>query len=388
MADAASRPRDAAVTFSVMTLRRYLRITLGCLLLGLVMGLLSAAQLVLTPMNGPGGYTFAHALIMQTPFWVFWAPVFPLIMMLVARYPLERETLRRNGIRHGGAAILVALLHLALLMWFMHIIGHGYPSGHSFILHFTQAVRYRLWGHLFAYFVLLCIALVADYYGKYRERRLRASQLEAQLSQAKLQALRMQLHPHFLFNALNSIAMLTRRNENARAVRMIAGLGDLLRYVLEDSPSDEVALRDELRFVERYLEIERVRFGERLHVHIDVQDGALDAFVPTLLLQPLVENAIKHGVARQPSGGAITITGARVGDRIVLEITDDGPGMSPGPREGTGLGLVNTRRRLQQLYDDQFTFDVGNSPDGGVRATVWLPYNAARRTAAAADLAS
>jgi signal transduction histidine kinase len=319
---------------------------------------------------------------------LFWAPVFPLIQILVARYPLERETLPVNGLRHAAAAILIASFHLGALLWFMHIIGHGYGPGHSFLVHFQQAILFRGWGHLFAYLVLLCIALVSDYYGKYRERRLLASQLQAQLSQAKLQALRMQLNPHFLFNALNSIAMLARRNDNTRAVRMIAGLGDLLRHVLEDSPEDEVTVRDEVRFIERYLEIERVRFGERLDVQIDVQESALDAFVPNLLLQPLVENAIKHGIARKPTGGTITITGARVGDRIVLEIADDGPGMSAGPREGTGVGLVNIRQRLQQLYGDQFAFDVENVSGGGVRATIWLPHRAAPRMAVAANLAS
>ena len=151
------------------------------------------------------------------------------------------------------------MLHLTLRVWFMHIIGHGYPAGHSLLVHVQESARYRLWVHLCAYLALLAIALVGDYYTKYRERQVRASQLEAQLSQARLHALRMQLNPHFLFNALNSIAMLTRKNESANAVRMLAGLGDLLRHVLEEARADEVRLREELEFVGRYLDIERVR---------------------------------------------------------------------------------------------------------------------------------
>jgi two-component system, LytTR family, sensor kinase len=371
-----------------MTLSRYLRTTLVCLLLSLLIGVLAAGQLILMEPGAAVTSSFVHAFIMSAPFWVFWAPVFPLIQILVARFPLERETMRHDIMVHGAAAILLSLAHKAVGVWFMHAIGHGYPRGHSFVVHFQEAVWRSGWLHLCAYLAMLGAVLVGDYYRRYRARTVLASQLQAQLAAAKLHALRMQLHPHFLFNTLNSIAMLTRRNENARAVRMIAGLGDLLRYVLEDAPADEVTLRDDVAFIERYLEIERVRFGDRLHVQVDMQESALDAFVPNLLLQPLVENAIKHGIGRKPAGGTIAITGARVGDRIVIEVSDDGPGMPPATVNGTGVGLANTRLRLEQLYADQASLDVANLATGGVRATIWLPYRAAARAALLADRVS
>ena len=357
-----------------MTWSKYFRIVLPSLAIAVGLGVLGAGQLVLATMGNEGSYTFSHAVIMQTPFWLFWAPIFPLILLLVDRYPFERATLRRDIAVHVAAAIAITLVHFGFRLWFMHIIGHGYPKGHSFFVHLPEAARYRLWVHFVAYLALLGIALGSHYYRKYRERQLLASQLAAQLSQAKLHALRMQLNPHFLFNALNSIAMLTRRNENALAVRMLAGLGDLLRYVLEDSPADEVLLREEVEFLTRYLEIERVRFHDRLRITTDIADETLDAFVPNLLLQPIVENAIVHGIARKTDTGTIEIAARKLSDRLVLQVSDSGPGLIGIARENAGVGLSNTRKRLEQLYGDQFSLDMRNGDNGGVVVTISLPF--------------
>lgn len=356
-------------------MKEYLRLTGLGVLIALLMGLLAASQLVVASMGDDEAYTFGHAVIMQTPFWLFWAPIFPLIIMLVQRYPLERGAPGRSIYMHIVAGLAIVVFHYGFQLWFMHIIGHGYPRGHSFIVHFISAARWRLSPAIAGYVTLLGVAVMRDYYSKYRERELLASQLTAQLSQAKLRALRMQLNPHFLFNALNSIAMLTRRNENTRAVRMLAGLGDLLRYVLEDSPADEVPLREEINFMARYLEIERERFGDRLIVDIDASDAVMRAFVPNLLLQPLVENAIRHGIARKSETGHISISAARMGDRLKLQVRDDGPGIDD--TSASGVGLANTRSRLEQLYGDDFEFQIANADEGGVMATIIIPYHAA-----------
>jgi LytS/YehU family sensor histidine kinase len=235
-------------------------------------------------------------------------------------------------------------------------------------------MRYSLVPTFTVYLIWVTAFLAWEYYRKFRERELVASQLAAQLSQAKLQALRMQLNPHFLFNAMNSISMLVRRNDNTQAVRMLAGLSDLLRYVLEDSPTDEVPLRAEIDFLERYLEIERVRFQDRLHVHIDVAAETLDAFVPNLLLQPLVENAIRHGVARKVTPGRVEIHARRLGDRLILQVSDDGPG--PGPAAaGTGVGVANTRSRLEQMYGGEQSFELRAAQPNGAVATISLPFH-------------
>ena len=357
-----------------MNAKQFVRMTAAGLILGLVMGLLAAGQVVVMRMGGENPYDFPHAIIMQTPFWVFWAPIFPVILMLTRRFPLERGSFRKNIPLHIAAAFFVSLFHIGVILCLMHAINHGYPTNHSYWVHFQTGAQSRLWVHVFGYLGLLGIALVSDYYRKYRDRELLASQLTAQLSQAKLHALRMQLNPHFLFNALNSIAMLTRRNDSSRAVTMIAGLGDLLRYVLEDSPADEVTLREELGFLSRYLEIERVRFQDRLQIRLDVAEEAMDAFMPNLLLQPIVENAIRHGIARKVNQGSIEIAGRKLGDRLILQVRDDGPGLS-GPGGGGGVGLRNTRQRLEQLYGDQFSFELRNADGGGTVVSISLPFH-------------
>ncbi|HUP87711.1 MAG TPA: histidine kinase, partial [Longimicrobiales bacterium] len=278
-------------------------------------------------------------------------------------------------------AMIISLAHLGFRVWFMHVIGHGYPHDHTFLPHFQEGIKYRWWVHLLTYFAILGIGLLGDYYRKYRDRQLLASQLSAQLSQARLHALRMQLNPHFLFNSLNNIAMLTRKNENATAVKMLAGLADLLRYVLEDDRGDEVSLREEIAFVNRYLEIERLRFADRLKIKSDVDEETLDAFVPTLILQPIVENAIQHGMAKA-NPGVIEIAARKLGDRLVLQVRDDGPGLANGPRASQGVGLSNSRRRLEQLYGDLYSLDIRNGDESGVVVTISLPFHTQRQVEA------
>jgi sensor histidine kinase YesM len=355
--------------------RSILRGTLILVGTALLLGSIAAGQDLISSMEHEG-YTLSHALIMETPYWLFWAAFYPLIVLVTRRLPVARP----HALRAVGLHILIgaglALLHFTITMVFMGLIGHHNWTnpGHTFWPHFVQGLRFQLPSHVLGYIVVLGVALGREYYRKYRERELVASQLAAQLSQARLQALRMQLNPHFLFNALNSIAMLVRRNENNGAVRMLAGLGDLLRHVLEDSPADEVPVRGELQFIERYLEIERVRFQDRLRICIDVAEETLEAMIPNLLLQPLVENALQHGLARKVNSGTIEIVARRLGDRLVLQVSDDGPGVTALVREG-GVGLANIRKRLEQAYGTQQSFELRGGPLGGAVATVSLPYH-------------
>jgi len=213
-----------------------------------------------------------------------------------------------------------------------------------------------------------------------RDHEVRASQLETQLAQAKLDALRAQLNPHFLFNTLNTIAMLVRREAGEEALRGIMGLGALLRHVLYSRGTPEVALSEEFTLAERYLEIEQLRFRDRLQVHLSIQPGAGDASVPTMILQPLVENAVRHGIARKSGTGKVTMTARRTGDVVLINIVDDGPGFAPGwdLTCARGVGLANTRDRLRQMYGDAQRLEARNAPDGGALVELRLPY---RRTA-------
>jgi sensor histidine kinase YesM len=227
--------------------------------------------------------------------------------------------------------------------------------------------------------VIFGISQAVDYYRKYRERELRASQLQAQLAQTQLQVLKMQLHPHFLFNTLNAISALIHQDIEV-ADRMIARLGELLRATLENANLQEVPLRQELDFIQPYLEIEQARLGPRLHVRFAVDAGAMDSLVPNMLLQPLVENAIRHGIAPRAEPGTIEISAQRENGTLRLKVRDDGPGIDPaasGKRQ-RGLGLANTRARLQQLYGPAHSLELGNGPQGGLEVMVTIPFHETR----------
>jgi two-component system LytT family sensor kinase len=204
-----------------------------------------------------------------------------------------------------------------------------------------------------------------------RERALRA---EALAQQARLEALRLQLNPHFLFNSLNAISSLVLDGQTERATTTIARLADLLRLTLHAPPGDAIPLRDELELVDRYLDIERVRLGERLRVEVDVATDVLDARVPPLLLQPLVENAVRHAVAARADGGRIRIAASRVNGTLFLSVDDDGPG-TPETISERGVGLANTRQRLEQRYDARQRFGIERSGLGGLAMRLELPFD-------------
>jgi LytS/YehU family sensor histidine kinase len=211
-----------------------------------------------------------------------------------------------------------------------------------------------------------------------RERERRTAALEAQLARAHLQALRMQLHPHFLFNTLNTIATLVREQERDAAVRLLAQLGDVLRQVLRSASNHEVRLGDELTFTRQYLEIEQLRFADRLRVVWDTEPLTLEGAVPNLVLQPLVENALRHGIAKRPEAGLLEIGSRREGERLSLWVRDDGPGLQNSTEsDGEGVGMANVRARLAALHGELAELRVESvSPEagGGARATIVLPW--------------
>jgi LytS/YehU family sensor histidine kinase len=227
---------------------------------------------------------------------------------------------------------------------------------------------------------MMGIAHALAYYDKYRERELHAAQLEAGLARAQLQLLQTQLHPHFLFNTLNAISALVHTDAEA-ADRMLATLGDLLRRTLEDFGVQEAPLARELEVVRAYLEIEQARLGPRLRICLDVEPDTPDAYVPTFLLQPLLENAIRHGIAPRPEPGRVEVHVRRDGECLQLEVRDDGPGFSAQPAGADGVGLANTRARLFHLYGAAQRLETSNDPRGGCAVTITLPFRVANGTA-------
>jgi hypothetical protein len=301
----------------------------------------------------------------------------PLILWLGKRFPIERSSWRRNLSVHLIACTALAAIHSAvvvsstMLLKPFDVMSKPYPFRVLFWGRMTSEFHLEL----IVYGMILGVGYAFSYYRRYREREVRASQLESQLAQAQLQALKMQLHPHFLFNTLNGIAGLVRDHKNKAAVDMIAGLSDLLRHTLENAGRQEVPLRDELDFLELYLDIQQMRFSDRLRVQMEIAPETLEARVPNLILQPLVENAIRHGVARRITCGLVMVSARRADGLLQLKVYNDGPGLQEGWRmeEADGIGLANTRKRLQQLYGAEHRFDVSNREGGGVEATLLIP---------------
>jgi signal transduction histidine kinase len=322
----------------------------------------------------PISVPLAHGLAMRMPYWYAWALLIPVLQWLVGRYPLERMRWMRGVAIHLAGGVAIIFLHDALKLGMQRLLPQWpFIMGDPYPRNVEQFVVGALGDSAGTYAILLCGVYCAAYYARYRERELAASQLQGQLAHAQLQALRMQLNPHFLFNALNSISMLVRGGRNGEAVRMLAGLGDLLRGVLEEDRPNEVPLREELDFLTRYLAIEQIR-ADRLEVRMAVPPELMDARVPNLILQPLVENAIRHGISRSSAAGLVEIGARRENGALLLSVRDDGPGLAAAGNGREGVGLTNTRARLARMYGDAQGLSIENAEGGGTRVTLRLPH--------------
>jgi two-component system, LytTR family, sensor kinase len=309
-----------------------------------------------------------------------WALLTPMVMWSAGRFPLRGARRIRNWIVQLVAMHAFVLVHIAVFT--AASLAFGGPAQRA------SSAEQVFSGYLLSWFgldVIVFCSLVAVhhaiiYYRVSQDRALRASQLEARLAQSQLQVLRMQLQPHFLFNTLNSISTLMHRDVK-RADSMMVALSDLLRMSLRSTGTQEVPLQEELDFLQRYVEIMTLRFGDRLRVQVQVDPELLDARVPSLVLQPLVENAIRHGFGDVRVRGTVDVAVVREGGTLRCVVTDDGRGL---PHEGfrEGVGLSSTRARLRHLYGERHQFDLRNRPEGGVRATLAIPYHPFDRTAA------
>ncbi len=347
----------------------------------LAVGILSATQFYYTLLGEKVAVSWAKVFSVQTTQWVLWIPLSFLILWLGRRFAFERRLWATRLSIHVAASIATACVHVALqalaIVW---VEPFPWRTAYKFSEVFFGQLQSIGDINFLIYWGVLGADLAFTYYRKYREGELRAVELQAQLAQAQLQALKMQLHPHFLFNTLNAIAALVRKNENKAATDMLAGLSDLLRLALENVGAQEVSLKRELEFLERYLEIEKIRFADRLQVQMHIAPEMLEARVPNLILQPLVENAIRHGVAIRATSGRIEICAERHGERLRLQVKDDGPGLSPDKSLSNGVGLSNTIARLQRLYGSAQSLVFNNAPEGGAVVTLEIPFELARET--------
>ncbi len=304
-----------------------------------------------------------------------WAVLTVFIFWLAKRFPFERGCWKTSLALHLSVSLFVAVAESAFSALLSEWLRKDFPKP-SVSWAFMQLYFVGRFGqNMLFYWAVLGVWQALDYYRKYRNRELRASLLRSQLMQARLQVLKMQLHPHFLFNTLNAISALMHQDVEL-ADRMVARLGELLRATLENADLQEVTLRQELEFIQPYLEIEKARLGPRLQVQMRVEHEALDGLVPNMLLQPLVENAIRHGVAPRAEPGSIEVSAHRENGTLRLRMWDDGPGirMSTPPGLAKGLGLANTRARLQQLYGGASRLELSNGSSGGLEVKVTIPF--------------
>lgn len=304
-----------------------------------------------------------------------WFAITPLILWFGRRFSFEGGKWKISLPFHLLASIIIAFFQLAIDAAVLPKLGYlkRYESAPFFDI-YKIFLLINLHFSVGIYWVVLLISQAVNYYRKFRERELRTSQLETQLATTRLQVLKTQLHPHFLFNTLNAISELIHKDPEA-ADRMIGDLSDLLRMSFEKLEVQEVSLKQELEFLKKYLEIEQMRFHDRLKVEMKISPETLDAKVPNMILQPLVENAIKHGLAPRSEGGKIEIGANRSNGSLQLSVSDDGIGVPFGDVMDIteGVGLSNTRRRLRHLYGERHKFDL-ISGKGGLRVNLTIPF--------------
>jgi hypothetical protein len=341
-------------------------------------------------------FTFTAAVVNSEPwlvslghtcsFWFLWIFFFPIIIWLSLRFPLEQSKLLPQIGIHLAACISIVIIIQAAYRTFLPFPPLPSPPDAQAAPRPAGSPGMRVAPDVLIYLMAMSACVAFAHFRKSQERERRAIELEASLAQAKLQALRMQINPHFLFNTLNAISTLVHTNPQT-ADDMITDLSELFRASLESSSEHEISLSRELELLQRYLGIEQRRFGERLKVEQIIDPEILQGKVPTLILQPLVENAIRHGVERLADVGIITIRAARAGSQIKLSVSDNGKNSfndAALTENRQGIGLANTRARLQQLYGKEQSFTVSNGELGGWMVEIKIPFNPAPTTKAAA----
>ena len=315
-------------------------------------------------------------LTWQGLYYMGWAPVTLLVWRFTNDWEIERIGWRRFVARHSAVGAFVGAAHAGIVVlaaW--TIFPLPLPPGESLAFVAWSYLRGRIHSQLLIYAAIVGVGQAIIFYNRYRERQVAAARLEAQLAEARLDTLRAQLQPHFLFNSLHSIASLARAGDNAGVVRLISGFSDLLRHLL-DTRTTHHPLRDELALVDRYLDIQRVRFGDRLRVTIDATPEAASARTPLLIVQPLVENALRHGLAPRIETGHVEVKARREDNALEIEVADDGVGLPDGWSLATtpGTGLRNLASRLEGEFGAHQSLTVAPREGGGVRAIVRLPY--------------
>lgn len=349
-----------------------------------LIGLSFAGQLYLSSFKSGRSVSWGQAVSWSLGDWYVWAVLSLPIVQLARRFRFDSPNWGLSVGLHLLASAGFSLAYMAVRALLGQLQGSFAGTPITFGEAFSPLLFKTFLLNLLIYWVVVSVTHAFDYYRQVREREVRAVELEKRLTEARLQALQMQLNPHFLFNTLHAISALMHKDVEA-ADRMIARLSDLLRYALESTGEQEVSLGQELDFLRRYLEIEQTRFGSRLRVEMDIAPDTLDARVPNLILQPIVENAIQHGIEPHSRPGILRIQSRRENNGLHIEVRDNGGGLSGGKLSREGVGLSNTRARLKQLYGEEHRFDFNNASEGGLIVGLVLPFRHAEVSRAVSD---
>ncbi len=343
-------------------------------------GLFDATQTVFVMRAEGMHHAWVRLFITMVVEWLPWAVATPFVLRLGRRFPPVKLRPVSTWLTHLAACAAVGLVFTAWTAW-LEVLLNPYalstPLGP-----FTHVWVDKFYNWLLAtallYATILIVSSVLESRERLAQEQTETARLNEQLSKAQLNALRRQIEPHFLFNTLNAVAGLVRERRNDAAVSMIAGLSDFLRRVLDDSTRQQVPLGEEVEFAQKYLDIQKVRFAERLQLSVDVPQELYPAQVPSLILQPMVENAVKHGIAKRAQGGAIRIAATRNNGTLTLSVCNDGPSLPADWETDAGIGISNVRTRLQGLYGDAFQLSMRNQDAGGVEVSVSLPFKVAQ----------
>ena len=310
-----------------------------------------------------------------------WALLTPLILRLGRRFPIEKDFFWKSLTLHLLFGAAISLLQLAMYVYVRQWLIGDAAKPFSPLDSFQNFIVAEFHANLLLYLTVLGLQQAFGYYRRFREReqraaqlKLEAAQLETQLARAQLDALKMQLQPHFLFNTLNTISVLMQE-DTAAANRMLMRLSELLRATLKNNHENEISLRQELEFLRSYLEIEQTRFQDRLKIRIDAAPDTLDARVPNLILQPLVENAIRHAVAPRVEETLVEVCAERANGHLRLTVRDDGEGIGEKDFESGGIGLANTRARLEKLYGAEQRFEISEARARGLEVAITIPFH-------------
>jgi two-component system LytT family sensor kinase len=325
-------------------------------------------------------------LALNLALWYFAALLMPAVVCAARRFPFDTGRKGIAVVAHSAGALVFAAIHFAALMGVRLLLwtDGGKWSGATWAQFFQRRIFDQLDWSLMVYFGIVGVSHAVAFYHESQQRKLRAAQLETQVVEARLRTLEAELHPHFLFNTLHAISTLVHRDPES-ADRMISRLSDLLRITFDRAGEPTVSLKEEIDFLQKYLDIEQTRFQDRLRVSVTIDPDALDGEVPRMILQPIVENAIKHGIAGRKGGDRVQINAGRHGERLWMQVRDNGGGLHVGTLRAlrTGVGLANTRDRLDCLYGRLYRLEFSDR-DGGLAVLIDIPFQRAAAPGAAA----